>query len=220
VAQVDILTDSVEPRPLFLTVFDTNEHCAGMVADHEARHRAYCERWGYEYRALQITDDIDPYWFRIEVLLPILRSGAYSHVFMIDTDAMAVDFDRDMRETVPDGAFLGMSIHPIQHDGSEVWHFNAGCFYVGGTANAIEFFEEVLSLRGQFPHDQAAMNHLLMTNWRYMSGLNVLSRVWNNSVHDQPHDGMIVAAWHGACGHAERRIWMLEFAKEHGYESN
>jgi hypothetical protein len=214
----DFTTNQSDPIPLFIQIFDDNEHCVGMVADNEERHRAYCAKWGYEYRAHQVTAPVNLYWFRIEVVAEYMKTGRYSHIFQIDTDAMVVDFSHDMRETLPDDAFLGLAIHPIPHDGREVWHFNAGCFYIQCTPLADLFFAEVLSYKDVAPHDQGVMNEMLMTRWEYQSKFNVLSRVWNNSVHDQPNDNMIVAAWHGASDHKERRAWMAETAEEYPYE--
>jgi hypothetical protein len=206
-------------KPLFLTG-GQEPHFAGMVHDHEARHRAYCKLHGYEYRAEPFQDLTDS-WFRFELIHDIMRSGEYSHIFWIDADALVVDHSRDMRDTLPEWAHLALTMHPSSSQ-LDVVHFQTGVMYWRCCEQSLALLDrclEAANLNGRDKvNDQAVLNYLLHVECDWQSGLRILTFPWNNSVHNQPRGREIVAAWHGAAPPAERRAWMQAYAEQHPFE--
>jgi Nucleotide-diphospho-sugar transferase len=203
-------------KPAFLTFSSDDASYKGMVSDTRDRHLAYCERHGYEYIYREIPNDPRIAWRRIEMILQCLNEG-YTHVFNIDADTMVVDFSRDLRDALPDWSFLAMTIHPYPME-KTIWHFQAGLFFVRNCDKARSFFEMVLAKDGQEPHDQAAINAILLDEYGWQQGLNILTHHWNASVHNQPQEGAIIAAWHGAASPPERRAWMQRYAQANPYK--
>jgi hypothetical protein len=206
---------------LFLTL-GCDDYYDDMVRDHEERHRAYCAKWRYQYLAEDPAEAVRDRFGRIDFLLNHLRSGHYEYVFWIDADTLVADFSHDMRETLPEWAWLALTIHPYPSR-EDVIHFQTGTMYARSCEESIRFFERVLALRQAHPddsewNDQEAMNALFYTESRWQRGLHIVSHRWNNNLHDQPRGREIVAAWHGACDAEERRMRMLEFARERPYD--
>lgn len=203
------------PRPLFLTIGSGDTPYGGMVRDHEVRHRAYCEKWGYDYRAVFDFADV---WLKLELTLEAMQSGHYSHVFIIDADAIVVDFETDLRTCLPSWAFLGLTTHPYPM--LDVWHWNVGCSFWQTSQQGIEFLQETLKARGRPQwHEQAEINAQLMDNpERWQSGFVQLPRHFNNNWHDQPLQDAVVLAWHGYMDPEGRRTVMNLIAQDYPYE--
>ena len=202
--------------PLFMTVVSQDASYRGMARDNRKRHEAYCDRHGYNY-CLEYRSTENLPWFRIEALVEKLRNPDNSHVFMIDADSCVVDTDKDMREALPEWAWLGITIHPFAWARRD-WHLQAGTFYVRNTPESLAFFERVLALRGYNQglkewHDQGAMNWLMLDEdpSRWQKGLHILDYAWNNTVHWHSPDRVILAAWHGHKDGAGRRTAMQDF---------
>jgi len=194
---------------------------AGMIEDHQERHNAYCDKHGYEYQA--ITEEglglTHPY-FRLIKILEIMKEGKHSHIFSLDADTIVADFGRDMRETLPFGAWLAMTVHPYPTM-VESWHWQSGVMYWRCCDQAIKFLEAVIECvnehdvsRGWF--DQTAMQDFLLSHLEYQTGIITLPYRWNNNLHDMPISAPIVAAWHGwGRTLADRRERMRIWAKYH-----
>jgi hypothetical protein len=209
------------PIPLFLTL-GMDEHYGGMVRDHEPRHRAYCDRWGYEYAAVTAppVGGVNS-WTRHEHILRAMKSGRYSHVFSVDADAFVADLGRDMRETLPPWAWLAMTVHPYHWKSWEPFHLQAGMFYFRTCPESIAFLETMLSRRQHFPDDQLAVNFLMIqgaeaVHWQ--QGLRILPYQWNCTLHDMKNDP-IVAAFHGHLGAAARRVEMRAAAERYPWRA-
>jgi hypothetical protein len=208
---------------LFLTI-GCDGHYAGMLADHRARHLAYCDRWGIDYLAENPADAIMDTFGRLDFILKWLKSGRYRFVFWIDADCIVSDFDHDMRETVPEWAWLGMTIAP-ERSAANIVHYQTGCMYWRACRKSVEFIECILSVRnepllpvgsglGQW-NDQEVMNLLLLNEDDLKQGFVNLSPRWN--MNTLGHDTEIVAAWHGRDNPMVRRRLMQEYAKSHDW---
>jgi hypothetical protein len=202
--------------PLFLTMGLSGDYL-GMVKDHEARHRAYCDRWGYAYVGITARADGSEMsgWDRISCILEHMATGSYSHVFWIDADSFVVDFNRDMRETLPSWAWLAMTMHPFPWGSWEPVHLQAGSFYLRSCPDAIAFLREILARRRFFKDEQQAMNFLLVVGKeavRWQQGLRILPYQWNCSLNEHRQDP-ILAAFHGELDGAGRRALMLKAAE-------
>jgi hypothetical protein len=201
--------------PLLLQSLSANEDYYGMVMDHQDRHLRYCAMHGYAYSA-QEAPNVP--WFRLCLVLDAIKTGTYSHVFWVDADCFVADLSRDMRETLPDWAWLGMTIHPYPWIG-QPFHLQSGMFYFRSCPESVAFLERVLALHSEFRDDQAAINRMMigsMESAQWQKGLNILSKEWNNTLHDQVNDP-IVAAFHGYLEPAQRRAHMLEVAKRYPF---
>lgn len=200
----------------------------GMVRDHEARHRAYCARWGMEYCAV-FTAEMDQ-WHKLELARGAMETmtigedskavPVYSHVFIIDADAVVVDFESDLRECLPSWAWLGLVTHPFPML-MDVWHWNVGCSFWRNTTKAQEFISEVLKARERPGwHEQAEINLQIMSDpERWQSGFAQLSRHWNNNWHDQPNDQAVILGWHGYLPAGPRRSLMCKVASQYPWEA-
>lgn len=205
-------------KPLFLTLGSEGSPYAGMVRDHEARHRAYCEKWGMEYRADFGGDGTC--WYKLEKALEAMEGPDYSHVFIVDADSMVVDFDTDLRECLPSWAFLGLVTHPYPML-QDVWHWNVGCSFWQNTQLGREFLTECLKAKERPGwHEQAEINLMLLSDTeRWQKGFVQLSRHWNNNWHDQPHEDAVIMAWHGYMEPDARRLFMQSFARKHPWDA-
>jgi len=196
-----------------------------MLSDHDARHRSYCERWGYDLRIVSTIPDYYPYetnWYKIDLILEALRSDQNSYIIYLDADAIIADFDVDLCSALPAYAWLGLVIHPYPWKRT-IWHWNNGVMYIRCCPEALNFFELVKSLAGTELNDpstfveQGTVNHLLLNEPQYQSGLVILTHHWNVNIFNQPNDGAIVAAWHGS-GPTDRRVEIMrEWANNHPY---
>ena len=200
-------------RPLFLQSISQDPDYAGMVRDHARRHQTYCARHGYAYLALPNPEVTFNGFFRLRMVLEQMQTGLYSHVWWVDADVFVADLSRDMRETTPAGAWLGMTIHPYPW-GPEVFHLQCGMFYFRCTPRAEAFIKQVLAFEFSGEDDQAVINRLMLHDEfspMWQKGLYILDSAWNNTLHDQPNRP-IVAAFHGYLSPAERRVEMARVA--------
>lgn len=205
-------------KPLFLTCGLSGEF-AGMVRDHESRHREYCDRQGYEYLAADPGENYSPKWFRIDLILEAMRSGRYTHVFWIDADAFVADLSVDLRTALPAHAWLGMRIIGHCPWAGDVFHWQTGCFYVRVTPDSLRYFEHVRAMEHEgSPDDQDAMMRLLLDEPDYQSGLVTLRYPWNYCGHCDPHERKpIVCGFHGYLPPALRRLRMQDVATQYPY---
>lgn len=180
----------------------------GMIDDNRLKHQTYCERHGLDYQASFLDSGED--WFRIRLVLESLESG-HDFVFWIDADAFVVDMSVDMRETVPEWAYLGMTIHPLPWDGQH-FHFQTGVFYVRNSPMAREYFRAVLEMFGTVDYDQTAMNRLLMRDPKWQQGLRVLDHKWNWTPQCTDMGKPLVVGFHGRGN--QRRALMREWANK------
>jgi tetratricopeptide (TPR) repeat protein len=226
------------PRPLFLTACLDGPAgpYAGMVDDHYVRHAAYCRQRNYRFLGLTTAkacglDDANPYWFKIDLILRyltemengeltmdneernahVVHRPKYSHIFWFDTDAIVVRDDVDLRDALPDYAWLGMTVHPYA-DGEDVWHPQSGVMYIKCCPEAVAFFERVQGMSGECATEQTAMHRLLTSERQWQRGFVVLPYPWNNTLHDQPHNP-IVAAFHGNGAPERRREIMRRYVE-------
>lgn len=201
-------------KPLFLQNWSNVKEFQDMVTDHQPRHKAYCEKWGYQYLADGDGEEFNG-WGRIEMILRHLESGEYSHVFWVDADCFVAAFTYDMCSTVPEPYWLGLTIHPYpwQYD---YWHLQTGMMYFRACDESIAFLKRVLEFKGEVMDEQVAIGLLMIAmpeSERWQRGLRILSFQWNNTLHDQAHHP-IVAAFHGI---PERRQRMLEAVEWYPY---
>jgi galactosyl transferase GMA12/MNN10 family len=210
-------------KPLFLQI-GASDDFRGMIEDHAARHQSYCERHGYEYKAVFgdtiHEDQTAGGWFRIQAVLDAMESGDHDFIFWIDADAFVVDGNADMRLAVPEWAFIGMCVHPVPW-GAEPVHFQTGCFYMRTCDEAIAFLREVLRQRGELAGrdipvtDQCVMNALLFQQGaHWQRGLCVLQNLWNWTVGCTEIGPCVVAAFHGRYIPRVRRQFMRIWAEE------
>jgi hypothetical protein len=202
-------------NPLFLTLGGSGVFTS-MVKDHEARHRAYCSKWGYEYRAITEDVDVTDPWVRLRLILHAMKEDRFSHVFWVDADTFVADFSHDMRKTLPEWAWLGMTIHPYPWRTPEPWHLQSGMFYFRCCPEAVAFLERCLFMIEVVPDDQTAVNWLMVNGpeaVKWQSGLFIIPYRWNNTLHDQVCNP-IVAAFHGFLSGEDRRNYMLMKAKD------
>lgn len=214
-------------NPLFLTM-GLDENYGGMVLDHELRHKTYCKKWDYDYHKSLLVDipiEFDRL-FRIRAILYFMKTENYSHVFWIDADTFVADFSHDMRETLPEWAWLGMAAHPYSWHPKrwiDAIHLQCGIFYFRVCDEAIAFIERIIELKDYAADDQTIINHLLLENQnesdRWQRGFKLLSYRWNNTLHDQNHSP-IIAAFHGYLAPPERRAHMREVAAKYPYGEN
>jgi hypothetical protein len=201
-------------KPLFLSM-GLSDAYRGMVLDHEARHQAYCRKWGMEYKAvLDVPENQRSGWTRLQLIAHFMLTGKYSHIWWIDADSFVADFSRDMRETLPEWAWIGMTIHPFHWKSWEPFHLQAGTFYFRCCPEALEFLQTILARKQYFKDDQSAMNFLLIQGAeapRWQQGLRILPTPWNSTVLDSPLRP-IVAAFHGVGTPEQRRAKMIKSA--------
>jgi len=224
--QAIVETAAVEEvkKPLFVQA-GCGEAYSAMIDDHMDRHVAYCKKWDIDYAHIKLGElqNYDHYWFRVPYLIENMKSGKWSHVIMADSDVMVVDFHYDMREALPDWAFLGMVMYPFPSP-FEACHLNAGVMYVRSCDEAIEFFEHIMDRRNQRSGnlgwcEQAVINDLFINNPRWQKGIRVLSRRWNNNLHDATAiANPIVAGFHGWGSPDQRRDIMLAYAADNPWE--
>jgi GT2 family glycosyltransferase len=182
-------------------------------------------RWGYDLRIVSTIPGGYPYepnWYKIDLILESIRSGQNSYIIYLDADAIIADFDVDLCSALPDYAWLGLVIHPYAWKRT-IWHWNNGVMYIRCSPESLNFFETVKSLAGTELNDrstfieQGTVNHLLLNEPRYQSGLVILTHHWNVNIFNQPNEGAIVAAWHGSGPTDQRAESMREWADNHPY---
>lgn len=77
------------------------------------RHEAYARAHGMDYLCHigPKQSERHPCWDKIPILLEVLRHGRHREIFWLDADALIVDMQRDLREALPEGCWLGMVHH-------------------------------------------------------------------------------------------------------------
>lgn len=205
--------------PVFLQTTQPSGAYFGMCKDYEERHRAYCEKWGYEYLHETVPQITNGYP-KIRTAKRLIAAG-HSHVFLVDCDCLIVDFERDLREATPGSQVIAAAVYPVPWDRWLV-HYNTGMAYVQNTPDTLEFLDDVLMAEGR-PSDglgdceQSRINELLFENPKWSDAGYALPHWWNSIQHFKPSDRDIVAAWHGAYDPITRRQWMQAYAKAHPY---
>jgi hypothetical protein len=203
-------------NPIFLQCGCGDDYCA-MIEDHKDRHARHCQRWGYDFEAklYERMPDGEHLWFRIPLILEILKERDPEYLFVADADIMVVDARYDMRDAVPAWAFLGMVMYPLASHVASC-HLNCGMTYIRNCEDAIKFFEAVLSRRYERHalhgwSEQSVINDLFYTtDWQ--KGIALISHRWNNNLHDiDDRAHPIVAAWHGWQHPAMRREIMRAY---------
>ena len=143
-----------------------------------ANHRAYAEKWGYEYILYRLdgplaadTDagpaELDNSWLKVQALLSVVAQKAPDFIFYLDMDSLFADFDRSLSDLASAGK-------PIVVTGDSWDVFNGGHVFIRPGPASLEFIEDWWSLRLRcFPpiagtqdtlglvNDQVAMNYLM-----------------------------------------------------------
>ena len=203
-------------RPLLLQIDSADPHYHGMIEDNRARCAAYAEKQGYVYFVVDAPTD-DFRWFRIEAIAEALKTEA-PYVFYLDADTAIADFNADMRDTVPEPTWLGLTVHPFPWGNNSEWHLNTGVIYVRNCDEAKQYFDDVLAAYKPGTYDQMPMNDLLVgDNAKYHGVLNILDRRWNDCLHQKGSKNPVVAAWHGHMKPEYRRFLMASWSAEHPY---
>lgn len=187
----------------------------GMAKDHEARAKAYCEKWRIEYFH-DCIENLDGFT-KIDCAKRLFEGNShFKYVFLMDADSMVVDFETDLREALPDNCMVGMSMYPVPW-GQWLTHYQAGNIYLKNTDRLVYFLNTVLLGRSPGVSEQCVINDLFFGETRYQPRVSTLSHHWNSIQHFAPSDKDIVASWHGAHDGQTRRLWMQAFAKAHPY---
>ncbi len=182
----------------------SGEHVAllDLIRSHHAR---YAERHRMEYRCVYGLQQAEraPVWDKILLILNALREEPpVEWLFWVDSDAIIMDFNRDLREALCDHGELGMVIHP------NPYHFNAGALYMRNTPRLIGYFEKVWA-KWPINHgweEQESMNRVLLDEW--FDGFQPLPAAWNSTYGVNEADRPVVRAWHGL-NPIEKRIRLM-----------
>ncbi len=167
----------------------------------EPRHRAYCERWGFDYRPEYEPQQTErhPVWDKVLLIQAALRAG-YRTVVWLDADALIVDPATDLRTA------LRWDLGLVDHPGPP-YHLNAGAIYLRNEPWLHELFGRVWDLQREHPwQEQQILNELLEArNW---SGVEVLHARWNSTIGVNETPRAVVQAWHGPLSPEERLALM------------
>ena len=181
-----------------------------------AHHEAYAHahRMDYVCRYGAQTTDRAPHWDKILLILLALRKG-YEYIIWLDADTLIVNSERDLREALPEDAWMGMVRHDTPGEGQHRW-YNSGAIYLRNTPKCLAFFEEVWNAWPIDHHweDNMAMIMTLGFAPERWEGVAVLSDEWNSTRLMNEHPSAVVKAWHGN-GPTPIRLEMMraEFAK-------
>jgi galactosyl transferase GMA12/MNN10 family len=195
-----------------VAIWGCGEHYGGMISDHTPRHLAYCEKFGFEFRAYTqfIDQSLNVSWNKVLMLRNLLAEGVPYIVYM-DADTMIQNMNLDLREATPPFAWLGLSAHPTAWLGRN-FHYNCGVMYIRNVPVAHQFFDIVWQNRGKFEDEQTVMNAMLLDH-RMQAGFVTLPHQWNANINSMPHHDAIIAAWHGYLFPPQRRMSMQQYAK-------
>ncbi len=132
-------------------------------------------------------------WNKIALILELLRTRPHRFLCWLDADTQIVDPERDLRDALPRGCWLGM----VQH--GDPPYFNDGAMYVRRCERALAFFEEVWAC---WPvdnpwEDNAAVIDVLARNPERWRGVAIAGDEWNSTENTNDCPAPVVRAWHG-----------------------
>jgi hypothetical protein len=185
-------------RPLFLQLGCSPMHreCLSIT---ETAHKEYCKQHDYEYRIVEnLPEPIS--WKKLSYLLNLMQPNGPQEIYFLDADAMVVDPLFDMRDILPEDAWLGCVISPVPWE-YENWHIQFGVSYWRNCVKAKEFLNRVLmhqySPDPYYGLEQGAINKLLLEERHWQSGFCALpSRFNSGGGHFHPREDAVVAGFH------------------------
>lgn len=132
--------------------------------------REFAARHGHDFHVSTDMDagSLNTIWAKISLINEALENSGAEFVFWIDSDALMLRPDRDIRDSIVDQADLHMTWHSSDTGRSD-WHvpnphYNAGVMLVRNSAWSRDFFARVWELRFAKHHswnDQAVILQLL-----------------------------------------------------------
>ena len=172
-----------------------------------AHHEDYARAHGMDYicRYGPQQNERSPLWDKIPLLIDILKRSAYKNIIWLDADTLIVDPRQDLREALPDGAWLGM----VQHGNPA--YFNNGAMYLRNTPQALAFLEAVWNT-WPIDHgweDNAAVIKVLEQDPARRRGVAILDDAWNSTYQQNESPRPVVKAWHGYGRAIDRFAQML-----------
>lgn len=64
-------------------------------------NKAYCEKWGYEYKFIEHKlDEMPPYWLKVYDINEYIQKNIYDYVGYLDCDAIFYDFDYSIEDVL------------------------------------------------------------------------------------------------------------------------
>jgi len=192
---------SLTGKPVILS-YGLPPDYSGMLEDHRERHEQYCSLYGYNY--LTFTELISHHpvqWEKIARIRSLLKPDGPSYVFYFDADAAINRMDVDLRNALPEYAWLGLVINSAPWERT-IFHWNTGVMYIRNCHESREFFDAVWNKYGrQYDpnswEEQRAINILLLETSKYQQGLVTLPHEWNANISRESPYNSIVVALHG-----------------------
>lgn len=164
--------------------------------------RDFAVRHGHDFRVSTDMDagSLNTIWAKIALINEALENGGAEFVFWIDSDALILQPDRDIRDSIVDQADLHMTWHGPDTGRSD-WHvpnphYNAGIMLVRNSAWSRDFFARVWEMRFVKHHvwnDQAVILRLL--GYRKCIGLGD-----DEDVPDRAHVAHLGCEWNSIPG--------------------
>jgi hypothetical protein len=158
-------------------------------------HSAYCAKHDIDYLChlgrVPSTSALDPTWDCVPLMRLALGLG-YDLVVWLDTDALVVNPEVDLREASKEFRHVGMVKHRLGLHS----HFNCGVTFVSNTEKARDFLaqtEEGGPVARSGWHEQARMH-------KVNAKLGVIHRIddrWNSTEGINEVADPVIAAWHG-----------------------
>lgn len=166
------------------------------------RLRDYAARHGFEFDAATDMDaaPFNTIWAKVPLILKALDEGV-EFVIWIDSDALIIRLEQDIRDSISEHADIQMVWHGpdtsrIDFPGF-VPHYNAGIMLIRNTEWSRDFFTRVWELRFTIDHlwcDQAAILWLLGYRECIGAGADM------GDVPDRAHVGRLDCAWNSIPG--------------------
>lgn len=173
----------------------------------EARHKDYCNRHGYYYRAVigNPLPDIPPEagnWARIKLIKDALDEG-FDHVIWLDADTLIYDMGTPLADAVQENK-IGVCWHRIP----QLHHWNIGAMYMDNAPEVREFVKNWLASYPP-PNDgwleQGVFNRLA----RGGNTVVTISDKWNATFDVSMVPDAVVLGFHGQ-GDTDYRAEMMK----------
>jgi hypothetical protein len=195
---------------------------SGMIEDHWERHERYCRL--HDYVHLAFTEQISHHpvqWEKIARIRSLLSPNGPSHIIYLDPDSVINRMEVDLRNALPEFAWLGLVISADPWDRTS-FHWNSDVMYIRNCQASREFFDAVWNLYGRQydPNgwaDQRAINSLLFNSPDFQNGLVTLPHEWNANISKESVNNAIVITWRSHRDPEQRRAEMkAQYSMERG----
>lgn len=185
----------------------------------QPRHAAYARAHCMDY---QVTyGDIHPEqmggaWPKVWLIQSALQAG-YEFVIWLDTDAAIMDFEKDLRDALPQDKLIGAVLHdpeksPYLKSLQVPPHLNVGVLYVRNALLSMEFMADWLSTYPGAERwaEQGAFNELVASE-KYRDVCTPVEDTYNATVNVNQVEKPIIQGWHGVMPPDKRLQMMRSF---------